>query len=393
MRGSRVTSRVLPLAAVLMMGVSLAGCGSGEKASQSGQPVLRVGGLLPLTGDSTPSGKVMAAAQRMAVQEANDAGGVLGHRVELITGDDACDPGTAVTEANELVARDITVSVGGYCSSATVPTLKVFRDAGIPMVIPSANSIDLLRPGYDSIFLLSGTTSMEAKHAARWMRELGGTRLALVDDGTSFSETLASETVRNARRPDSGLSVVAELELSQGARRYPRIAAAVTRSRADVVYFTGYYAEAGKFIRDLRASGFDGIVVVGDASAEPGLFATGHAKAVEGVYGTTLPIPKFEPTAVEWATRYRAHTGTEPGGFSMQAYDAVRLALDAVKRAGSLDRAAVRRALAATSPNDIKLLSGPAQFQPDGTQVDPTFVLLRVHDSDFTLVRTSAGKR
>ncbi len=120
---------------------------------------------MPLTGDNGEVGQRLVEAQQMAVKEVNDAGGVLGHRVELVTGDDACDSGTAVVKANDLVGEDIAVSVGGACSQATVPALKVFRDAGIPMIIPASNSTDLLAPGYDSVFLLSGTTKIEAQRA------------------------------------------------------------------------------------------------------------------------------------------------------------------------------------------------------------------------------------
>jgi branched-chain amino acid transport system substrate-binding protein len=70
----------------------------------------------------------------------------------------------------------------------------------------------------------------------------------------------------------------------------------------------------------------------------------------------------------------------------MQSYDAVRLALNAIKRAGSLDRDAVRKAIAATAPGDVELLSGTSQFNPDGTRVNPTFVLVQVHDGNFTHV-------
>jgi branched-chain amino acid transport system substrate-binding protein len=92
-----------------------------------------------------------------------------------------------VVSAKELVRKDITVSVGGGCSVAAVPVLKVFRDAGIPMIIPSANSTDLLAPGYDSVFLLSGTTKVEAQKAVAALANLHATRVAAVHDGTSFS--------------------------------------------------------------------------------------------------------------------------------------------------------------------------------------------------------------
>jgi branched-chain amino acid transport system substrate-binding protein len=327
----------------------------------------------------------MVDAFQMAVNEANDTGGVLGRKVELVTGDDACDPGTAVVRANEVVGKDIAASVGGGCSVAAVPTLKVFRDAGIPMIIPAANSTDLLAPGYDSVFLLSGTSKIEAERVIAELNRFGDRRVAVIDDGTSFSETLAAATVTSVRQPGSTTALAAQLRLSQGATSYPRIVEAVLRERADVVFFTGYYTEAATLIRDLRAGGYTGRIMLSDAATDPVLLTVLSAAQAEGVYGLTLPVPQFEPRAAGWAAKYKAAYGKEPGPFTMQAYDAARLALDAIRRAGSLDRGAIRRAIAATSPSDIELLSGPAKFNPDGTQVNPTFVLLKVHNGSFIL--------
>lgn len=329
----------------------------------------------------------MIDAFKMAVKEADDGGGVLGHRVEILTDDDACDPGTAVVKANELVAKDITVSVGGGCSVAAVPVLKIFRDAGIPMIIPAANSTDLLAPGYDSVFLLSGTTKIEAERAVAVLANLGVGRLAVVHDGTSFSQTLASATVASVAQPGSNISVAAQHRLAQGATSYPRAVEIVLNERADVVFFTGYYPEAATLIRDLRAANYSGLIMLSDAGTDPTLFSLLSPAESEGVYGLTLPVAQFEPRAAAWAARYKLAYGNEPGPFTMQAYDAVRLALDAIRRAGTLDRAAVRKAIANTKPGDVELLSGPSEFTPDGTQINPTFILLQIHDGAFTLVR------
>lgn len=340
-----------------------------------------------MSGDNGPTGQRMIKASQMAVKEANDAGGVLGHQVELIVNDDACDPGTAVVSAKELVRKDITVSVGGGCSVAAVPVLKVFRDAGIPMIIPSANSTDLLAPGYDSVFLLSGTTKVEAQKAVAALANLHATRVAAVHDGTSFSETLASATVATLRQPDSRITVADHLKLSQGATSYPRVVESVLQDHADAVFYTGYYPEAATLIRDLRAANYQGTILLSDAGTDPVLFTVLNPAQAEGVYGLTLPVPQFEPRAVEWAARFKAAFGNDPGPFTMQAYDAVRLALDAIRRAGSVDRAAVRTAIANTAPGDVELLSGPSKFNPDGTQDNPTFMLLRINNGAFTLVR------
>jgi len=378
---NRAITTVL-VAIVLIVGA--VSCGEPQTPPPA-QKVVRLGSLVPLSGSNGPTGQRVVQAQQMAVKEANEAGGILGHRVELVIKDDACDDGTAVVGANEMVGQDITLSVGGACSKATVPVLKVFRDAGIPMIIPASNSTDLLAPGYDSVFLLSGTSKIEAQRAIGAMGRLGISRVDVVDDGTSFPQTLADAAVASLRKPGSTTSLAAQNTLSQGATSYPRIVASVLREHADMVFFTGYYPEAATLIRDLRAAKYAGKIMLADAGTDPTLFTLLSPAEAEGVYGLTLPLAQFEPRATAWAARYKAAYGKEPGPFTMQGYDAVRLGLNAIQRAGSLDRTAIRKAIASTTPGDVALLSGPARFNPDGTEVNPTFILLQINNGTFAL--------
>ncbi|MEV6597808.1 branched-chain amino acid ABC transporter substrate-binding protein [Actinoplanes sp. NPDC051346] len=375
-------------AAALLMAVTSGCASSGDTKSVSvpAAEVIRLGTLVPLTGRSSPSGEAMVNAATMAVDEANAKGGVLGRRVELVVGDDACDPGTAVTAARDLVAKDIAVSVGGYCSSATVPTLKIFRTAGVPMVVAQSNSTDLLAPKYDSVFLICGTVEAEADFAVDWAKRLDGTRLAVVHDGTSFPVTLARSTVQSAKR--EGLAVSSELELSQGAPSYTRIAEAVVRGGADVVYYTGYYAEANQLITDLRRRGFDGRILVGDGATDGPLLEGLNAAESRDLYGTAMIWPKLMPELKEWSQRYRKVVGSDPGPSTVEAYDAVNVALDAIRRAGGTDREAVRKAIAET---DLTAMSGQVSFNPDGSRKTPSFLLLHAAGKSFTRVPQPSG--
>jgi branched-chain amino acid transport system substrate-binding protein len=372
------------LAVTVALALGLTACGGGRSGtSTTPSTVIRLAALMPMTGDNAPSAENIIPALNMAAEQINAAGGVLGRRLEIVTADDACDPETAVNQANEMIKRDVTVSVGGYCSSATVPTIKIFHDAGIPMIIPAANSTDLIAPRYDNVFLLSGTTAIEAQRALAWMPHLDAHKIVLVHDGTSFSESVAQATREAARKPGSGVDVISEVQVSQGADHYDAVAARISAAHGDLVFYTGYYAEAGKLIRDLRAAGYQGKVMLSDGGVNTAVFRGVDSAAFEGVYGVTLPIPEFEPGLAAWSAKYRALAGHDPGPFTMQAYDAVQLAANAIKRAGTLDRSAVRKALATTEPGDVALLSGSAGFNPDGTQKTVRFVLLRVQDATF----------
>lgn len=375
--GSRLGTllTVVALAGATVLG----GCRDDPAKPAAGLPAtIRLGALVPLSGTNAQSGREMRDASQMAVDEINAAGGVLGRQVELLVLDDACDPGTAVMKANELVAQDIAVSVGGYCSSATVPTLKVFRDAGVPMVIPLATSTDLLVPKYDSIFLISGTVSAEGTFAIAGMRRMGSKRLIIVNDGTSFPVTLGKVTAESAALPGTGIQVVATHQLSQGARSYARLAKQILGENADTVYFTGYYGEANQLIKDLRTAGFNGRIFVGDGATDGPLLTGLTAAQTKNVFGTALMMPGLMPSLAEWSKRFTAATGRQPSPGGPESFDAVTVAVDAIKRAGSVEHSAVRAAIAATP--SLQLLSGPAKFNTDGTRANPTFLLVEVRD-------------
>jgi branched-chain amino acid transport system substrate-binding protein len=374
---------VAALTAVMLLAGSSA-CADTDAPQAAASPApgtIRLASLLPISGRSSHSGEAMRNGAELAIAEVNAAGGVLGRRIELVIEDDACDPGTAVTAAQSVVEKDVALSVGGYCSSAVVPTLKIFRDAGVPMIIAQANSTDLIEPRYDSVFLICGTVTAEAEFAVDWMKKLGGTRLSVIHDGTSFPITLAESTVAEARRTGK-VTVAGEAKLSQGAADYRRTALSIIGAKADIVYYTGYYGEATQLIKDLRTAGFTGKIVVGDGATDGPLFTDLTEAQSRDVYGTALLVPEFMPEIKEWARRYEAAYGAAPGPSTAEAYDAVMVALDAIKRAGSTDHAAVRTALSNT---DYPGLSGPVSFRDDGTRTVPKFLLLKAEGKKFVL--------
>ncbi|MDI6097435.1 branched-chain amino acid ABC transporter substrate-binding protein [Actinoplanes sp. NEAU-A12] len=378
MRGLRPIA-VAAVAVLLSVPSACAAADTPQPAASSASGVIRLASLLPLTGRSSHSGEAMVNGAKLAINEVNAAGGVLGRQIELVAEDDACDPGTAVMAAQTVIKKDVALSVGGYCSSAVVPTLKIFRDAGIPMIIAQANSTDLIEPRYDSVFLICGTVMAEAHFAVDWMKRLGGTRLSVVHDGTSFPITLAESTAARARSTGA-LTVVNELKLSQGATNYQRIAQSIIDAKTDIVYYTGYYAEANQLIKDLRARGYTSEIVVGDGSADKPLLDELTESESRGVYGTALLVPELMPELETWSQRYQAAYGTRPGPSSAEAYDAVMVAVDAFKRAGSIDHEAVRKALAGT---DHAGLSGQIAFNADGTRTVPKFLLLKAEGGKF----------
>ena len=124
----------LKIAAAGLAAVLLAG------TAPSFADTIKIGVLVPTTGSEATYGQDMANAVKIAIDEINKAGGVNGSQLAMVVGDDGCDPQQSVNAATKLASSGIVGVVGGYCSGATLPTLKVFGDAKLPFVITAANS-------------------------------------------------------------------------------------------------------------------------------------------------------------------------------------------------------------------------------------------------------------
>ncbi|HYO32411.1 MAG TPA: branched-chain amino acid ABC transporter substrate-binding protein [Nocardioidaceae bacterium] len=382
----RRPAAVVGLAATALL---LTGCGGGllsddEESSSSGPIVL--GMLTPLSGSSAAIGPYMENGAQLAVDEINADGGVDGRDLELNVQDEACDPKTAAAGANKLVTQGIVVSVGGYCSSATLPTLPIFNKADVPMIIPAANSTELLDQGLDNVFLINGTGAQQAEAAATYIAKVGATKVAIMDDNTSYSVDIANLTSEALESGDEGIKVVATESVTAGESDYSANISAVLKGNPDFVYWTGYYQEGGLIIRQLRQAGFDGDIMVGDGSVDVKLLEIAGDQYSDGILSTMTQTPDTIEGAEDWISRYKQEFNAEPGPYSTQAYDAVRLAAEAIGEAGSTDGADIIQAL--EEIDGFEMFSGPLTFTDEHTLSSGGFQILKAADGKFVLEDT-----
>jgi branched-chain amino acid transport system substrate-binding protein len=152
-----------------------------------------------------------------------------------------------------------------------------------------------------------------------------------------------------------------------------------------LVYWTGYYQEGGLIINQLKKAGFAGKIMVADGSVDPSLVKIAGAGA-EGVFATMTQTPDTLQGAEKWISDYKAKFNADPGPYSTQAYDAVRLAAKAIDGAGSTKGADIIKALEAI--DGFPMFSGPLKFTPEHTLSSGGFVILVIKDGKFTLDKT-----
>lgn len=378
--------RMVALAGGAVAAMLLTGCGGGLLGGDSGgsaeEGPIVLGMVTPLSGSSAAIGPYMKNGAKLAVDEINSDGGVDGRELKLIVEDGACDAKTAAAAANKLVTQEVDISVGGYCSGATLPTLPIFNKAGVPMLIPAANSTELVDQGLDNVFLINGTGTQQADAAVAYMEKAGATKVALMDDNTSYSVDIADLTGERLKE-SGGPELVAHESVTAGESDYSANVNAVLKADPDFVYWTGYYQEGGLIIRQLRQAGYDGAVMVGDGSVDAKLMEIAGDQNADGILATMTQTPDTIEGAEDWISNYKDKFGSAPGPYSTQSYDAVRVAAEAVKNAGSTETGAVIDALEGI--DGFELFSGPLKFTDEHTLSSGGFQILESQDGTFVL--------
>jgi len=377
MFGSRRRTRLFHVAVAAGVLALTAGCSGGVAgggSEDSGEGPIKFGMLAPFSGSESAFGAYMENGAELAVSEINADGGLLGRDLELVVEDDACDATTAVAGANKLVTDGIVASVGGYCSGATLPTLPIFDEAGIPMVIPAANSNELVDQGLPGVFLINGTGDQQAAAAVQYSEQIGAMNVAVIDDATSYSADLAQAFTTQAE--EAGLTVAFEATVTPGENDYSSVATQLASVQPDLVYWTGYYQEGGLIVRQATDAGYAGAFMVADGSIDAKFAEIAGAGYTENVVGTFTQTPDMIEGADEWIADYEELAGDPPGPYSTQSYDAVRVMAQAIEDAGSTDFDEVVAALEGLDGFDT--FAGPLTFTDDHTLSGGGFVIVSV---------------
>ncbi len=354
--------------------------GGGENTADAGP--IKIAAVIPLSGSSAPTGAFMKNGMQMAIDEINAKGGVLGRQLQFDPEDEACDPTQAAAAANKAVSNGAVVSVGGYCSGATLPTLPIFEKANIPMIIPAANSQDLVNQKLPNVFLINGTGVQQAAAAVKFMVKDGVKTVALVDDNTSYSKDIATQTKKDLEA-DGNVKVALATSVTAGESDYSSVVHDIMGAKPDMLYWTGYYQEGGLIINQLKAAGYAGKIMVADGSVDASLIKIAAGTNANGVFATMTQTPDTIKGAETWIADYTKKFGSAPGPYSTQSYDAVRVAAEAITKAGSTDGGKIIAALQAT--DGFQLFSGPLKFTPEHTLTNGGFQILVVKDGKFAL--------
>ncbi|KQW50712.1 MULTISPECIES: branched-chain amino acid ABC transporter substrate-binding protein [unclassified Roseateles] len=338
-------------------------------AAMSQDLVVKIGHVAPTSGAIAHLGKDNELGARLAIEELNAKGVMIGGKkakFELLAEDDAGDPKQGTAAAQKLVDSKVNGVVGHLNSGTSIPASKVYSDAGVPQISPSATNPKFTRNGYKTTFRvvaddvhLGGTLG---RYAAK---DLKGKSIAVIDDRTAYGQGVADEFEKGVK--GAGGKVVGREFTNDKATDFTAILTSLKGKKPDVVFFGGMDAVAGPMLRQMKQLGIEAKFMGGDGicSGElpklaAGTMGDGQVVCAEagGVEG------EAKKSMDDFKAKFKSKFNVDVQIYAPYVYDAVNVMVAAMAKAGSADPAKYLPVLAKTT--GYKGVTGTIAFDEKG---------------------------
>ena len=320
---------------------------AGATAVQA-EDIIKIGHVAATSGPIAHLGKDNENGARMAVDELNAKGVVIGgkkYKIVLQAEDDAADPKQATAAAQKLVDARVQGVIGHETSGTSIPASRIYYDAGIPQISPSASNPQYTRQRYNTTFRNVANDEQLGAALARYaMQQVKAKRIAVIDDRTAYGKGLVDEFVKNVKRGGaaSGSSIVSTQFTNDKATDFSAILTAVKATKPDMIFFGGMDAVAGPMLRQMKQlaipikfMGGDGMCsdsvprLAGNAMSD-GQVICAEAGGVE---------PSQEKGMADFRMAYKKRYGIDVQTYAPYTYDALMTMVAAMRKAGSPDPA------------------------------------------------------
>ncbi len=331
--------------------------------------VVKIGHVAPTSGAIAHLGKDNENGARMAIEDLNAKGVTIGGKkvkFELLAEDDAGDPKQGTAAAQKLVDAKVNGVIGHLNSGTSIPASKIYSDAGIPQISPSATNPKFTRNGYKTTFRvvaddvhLGGTLGRYA------VKQLKGKSIAVIDDRTAYGQGVADEFEKGVK--GAGGKTVAREFTNDKATDFTAILTSIKAKKPDVVFFGGMDAVAGPMMRQMKQLGIKAKFVGGDGicsselpklaagTMEDGQVVCAEAGGVEGTAKKSMD---------EFYAAYKKKYNDDVKVYAPYVYDATMVMVAAMVKAGSAEPAKYLPVLAKTE--GYKGVTGTIGFDAKG---------------------------
>jgi branched-chain amino acid transport system substrate-binding protein len=349
------------------------------------EEVVKIGHVGPISGAIAHLGKDNENGARMAIDELNAKGVTIGGKkvkFQLLAEDDAADPKQGTAAAQKLVDAKVQGIIGHLNSGTTIPASKIYSDAGIPQISPSATNPRYTQQGFKTTFRVVANDGQLGGTLGRYAADtLKAKKVAVIDDRTAYGQGVAEEFVKGAKA--KGVQVVAQQYTTDKATDFNAILTAIKSKNPDVIFFGGMDAVGGPMLRQMKQLGIKAKFMGGDGICTESLAklagdAIGEGQVVCAEAGGVVDAQKKGMD--DFRAAYKQKFGIEVQLYAPYVYDATMTMVEAMKKANSSDPAKYLPELAKIS---YKGVTGPIAFDSKGD----------IKDGTLTLFTYKGGKR
>jgi branched-chain amino acid transport system substrate-binding protein len=358
------------------------------------QSAIQIGLVQPLTGAFAAAGTDVVNGAKIAADEINAKGGVLGKKLELITEDTKSNPTEAAAVAEKLIVRDkVPVLMGASASTATLAVMPKLMEYKVPMLVETSSSSKITTSGNPYIFRIAPPSEVEAVVFGKIVSRIGIKKADFLAVNNDWGRGTADEFSKILK--DNGIAVGLVERMDQGAQDMNAQLVKFKGSGADTLFVTTAVEQLSLVLKQAASLGLNLRIISTGGSQNPDQLITNVGKAADGTWHLVFfapwapeatPDPAAAKTFVaEWNSR-----GLPFGGLtsSFRGYDGIRAITEAVKIAGKVEPEAIRAALWKV---DILGLNGPIKFEKDGPkgqesgQSTPNVYLVKIDNGQVTV--------
>jgi branched-chain amino acid transport system substrate-binding protein len=328
--------------ALLASGLALA-----KDAPKNNLPeVIKIGVAGPQSGDLASYGIPTARAAKMVVDQLNEKGGILGHKIELLVEDDVCKPEIATNTASKLVSAGANVVLGHICSGATKAALGIYKDAKIIVMSPSATNPELTQSGnYPNFYRTIASDDLQAKVGVDYaLGKLKVKKIAVIHDKGDYGKGYA-ENAKKFLDASGGKGEAVLFEgITPGAVDYSAIVQKIKQSGAEAVIYGGYHPEASKIVTQMRKKKMK-TFFISDDGVKDDTFIKVAGEFADGVLASGPKDVSALPLNVSARDAYKKAFNADPGAFYQEGYSAILALTNAIAKAGTVDYATLEKTL------------------------------------------------
>jgi len=325
-----------------LMSAAIAAAFAVAATAANGQTVVKIGHVAPLTGGIAHLGKDNEAGGKLAVQELNAKNLKIGGKdvkFELLSEDDAADPKQGTAAAQKLVDAKVVGVIGHLNSGTTIPASRIYHDAGIPQISPSATNPKYTQQGFKTAFRVVAHDGQLGGTLGRYaVNQMKLKSVAIIDDRTAYGQGVADEFQKSVKA--AGAKVVGREYTNDKATDFNAILTKLKGAKPDLVFYGGMDAVAGPMLRQMKQLGISAKFMGGDGICTPKLAelagdAVGESQVVcaeaGGVEGAQ--VAKMD----EFKARFKSAMGMDVQLYAPYVYDAVMAMVAAMQKANSTD--------------------------------------------------------